>query len=75
MKKLGFEDGKEDDLENQHKTLSAKVDNLSDKVNALTSRYVQSHGSIVCIPKYRPLKDMKIVLRSCRHPQKSPEIS
>ena len=43
MKKLGFEDGKEDDLENQHKTLSAKVDNLSDKVNALTSRYV--HGS------------------------------
>eukprot|EP00057_Strongylocentrotus_purpuratus_P020122 XP_011674596.1 PREDICTED: structural maintenance of chromosomes protein 2 [Strongylocentrotus purpuratus] len=39
MKKLGFEDGKEDDLENQHKTLSAKVDNLSDKVNALTSRF------------------------------------
>ena len=40
MKKLGFEDGKEDDLENQYKTLSANVDNLSDKVNALTSRSV-----------------------------------
>ncbi|XP_041476004.1 structural maintenance of chromosomes protein 2-like [Lytechinus variegatus] len=39
MKKLGFEDGKEDDLENQHKVLSAKVDSLSDKVNALTSRF------------------------------------
>ncbi|XP_072173354.1 structural maintenance of chromosomes protein 2-like [Diadema setosum] len=39
MKKLGFEDGREDDLENQHKTHSAKVDALSDKVNALTSRF------------------------------------
>lgn len=39
MKKLGFEDGKEDDLESQHKTLSANVDNLSDKVNALASRF------------------------------------
>ena len=43
MKKLGFEDGKEDDMENQYKTRSANVDNLSDKVNALTSTFHNLH--------------------------------
>ena len=38
MKKVGFEDGKEDALVKQKKTLGQQVDHLNDKVNALTAR-------------------------------------
>ncbi|XP_033637022.1 structural maintenance of chromosomes protein 2-like [Asterias rubens] len=39
MKKVGFEDGKEDALVKQKKTLGQQVDHLNDKVNALTARF------------------------------------
>lgn len=40
MKKLGFEDGKEDGLVKRRRVLSAEVEKLQDTVNALTARYV-----------------------------------
>ncbi|XP_038075031.1 structural maintenance of chromosomes protein 2-like [Patiria miniata] len=39
MKKLGFEDGKEDALVKQKKTMGEQVQQLQDKVNTLTARF------------------------------------
>ena len=38
MKKLGFEEGKEDDLVKRRGSLSEKVDSLNDIVGELTAR-------------------------------------
>lgn len=42
MKKLGFEDGKEEGLAKKRRALSAEVEKLQDTVNALTARYGQT---------------------------------